>query len=170
MARVAPAVPEGFEGGEEPRTRRVHPRQFVNEHHLPRTVVLAFKQLLEHEEGFHPAFGTVAAFHAVTNQGKVEVLQLVFQGHFPLAVVRRKACVMEGHIVAQHFVDEEGLAHATAAINRDKLGLSAIVVAVKFRDFLFSSDDGTHGFLRFGFAAKVLKTFRTATKKSKIRA
>ena len=52
--------------------------------------------------------------------------------------------MVEGHFVLEKFLHEESLAHATAAIDGDKLGSAAIVQVFKFLNLLFSSNEVIH--------------------------
>ena len=88
MTAAAPSVPERFEPRQKAGAGSVHPGQFVDEHHLARTIVTPFQQLFQQEEGLHPRLWLVASLQPMTNQGEVEVLELRLQRNLALAVIR----------------------------------------------------------------------------------
>ena len=70
---------------------------------------------------------------------KVEVLQLVFERNFSLSVVGGQACMVENHVVVKYFVDKECLSYTATTINGNKLRSTAMIIAMEFSDFFFSS-------------------------------
>lgn len=52
--------------------------------------------------------------------------------------------MVERHVVVKHFVYQECLSYTAATIYSDKLSSTAMVIAVEFCDFLFSSYNVTH--------------------------
>ena len=112
----------------------VEPRQLVEKQDFRLVRVKSFNVLAQHPESLCPIGGQVD-IHAHIRKGIMEILKLFlgislfFAGH------------AESEPAFKHFLDEESLPDAAAAIDGDELRTRVGDVVVKFAFFLFASDD-----------------------------
>ena len=115
---VCPTVPKMLQRTHDIRLWRIHPWQFVYEHHFP-PIRLRFQQLFQCIERIEPVFQLWHVTHSCFAKrcGKLFQLQLLRCFLQP--------CMTECKMVMECLFDQICLSHASSSVQRDKLRLAA---------------------------------------------
>ena len=123
-----------FQGRNEAGVQGVHPRHFVDEDDFF-LLVGGLDEVFEHVEGVEPVFGEFRLGHARVAERRFPC------GQLPFHVGVRQTCVLESEFIAESFLDKEGFAYATTAINRHKLRIVRLIRPNHLFLFFGSSDN-----------------------------